>query len=136
MSSLREAWVKVLSTVAAAGIIGLGAWAWTWGSANIVLASDLEGLADMLSMDLRRELAPLIAEIQETNETANQNADDIRSIRMEATEQAIRGLRKEIQDMQQRREADPMWSESDELLLEEWREDLEILQQLREALAR
>lgn len=120
--------MKVLSTVAATVVLGVGAFGWNWAATNIVLAGDLEGLAEMMAAELAKEIRPLAQALEETNKLANQNAADIRLGRIEATRQAIRDLRKEVQEMEQRRDSGEMWTTSDERLLGEWRDDLEDLQ--------
>lgn len=129
MTEWNEVRVKVISTVAAAAALALGAMAWNWAASNIVFASDIEDLAANIGAQLREEIAPLARAVEETNRLAQQNAADIKQGRIDALRAALRNLVASANELESRRDSGGMWTRSDELLLETWLEDIDDLEQ-------
>lgn len=125
MSLWKTTASKIATTVISSLLLVILSSAALWLKTNLVLAGDLTGFADMVTRSVRAELKPLKEQLDTLSTQVNANTRDGRVSRAEALEAYIRDLTIEIQQMEDEKENNPgMWRDRDDLLLEEWRDDL------------
>lgn len=113
----KEAWVKILGTIAAAAItVGI-----PWLASHLVTKGDLENFAVMIGEEVRAEVEPLA-------EQTRVNTASICTGRRATLRAAIRDLKVELQEMSKERGSEA-WANRDEALYQEWDLDLEEAQE-------